>query len=505
MVRVRAPELPKTLPWLNSHPLSLAGLRGRVVLLDFWSYCCINCLHVLPDLNYLERKYRDRLAVIGVHSAKFDSEKETESIGQAVLRYDIQHPVLVDSKFQVWDAYAVRAYPTFVVIDPEGYVVFTTSGEGKRETLDQLIGSLIQSAPGNVGSSAIALMLEKDRTSIVSPLAFPGKVLVDQSDEDSNHLFVADSGHHRIVIGTPKGDVLAIAGTGEPGLADGHFTEAQFCNPQGMAWDRVRQFLYVADTNNHAIRRLDLTNQIVTTIAGTGSQSRILYPHGGKALETPLNSPWDLALVDDQLFVAIAGSHQIWQMPLQQGVMMTYAGTGAEGCVDGSAEIAAFAQPSGLATDGDRLFIADSETSSIRSIRLDTAEVQILCGSGDLYGFGDVDGVGEHVRLQHCLDVADGKNILWIADTYNHKIKTVSRLSGVCQTVFGDGKAGWRDGIGQATQFFEPSGVSTTRSHLYVADTNNHVIRYVNLETLRVRTVEFRGLCAPDVCSPLSL
>jgi thiol-disulfide isomerase/thioredoxin/DNA-binding beta-propeller fold protein YncE len=498
MVRVRSPELPQNLPWLNSqYALSLATLKGRVVLLDFWTYCCINCLHVLPDLKYLEQKYRNSLAIIGVHSAKFDNEKNLESLRQAILRYDIEHPVLVDSNFKVWDQYAVRSYPTVVVIDPEGYVVGTVSGEGQRDVLDELIAKLLQthSPQGISRDQDLKLILEKQQRLSEFPLAFPGKVLAI-----SDHLFISDSGHHRIVVSTINGQVLHTIGTGSAGLVDGAFDYAQFSAPQGLAFDQAHQWLYIADTDNHAIRRIDLVKQTVVTIAGTGKQSHLLYPHCGKALETPLNSPWDLVLVEDELLIAMAGSHQIWQVQLDLGTVMTYAGTGAEGCVDGDTSITALAQPSGLSTNGKELFVADSETSSIRAIRLDNSQVRTVCGSGDLYGFGDRDGTGEQVRLQHCLGVDYAQNGLWVADTYNHKIKCIDVINNSCHTVLGDGQAGFNNGTGQTAQFFEPSGISATSTHLYIADTNNHSIRQVNLTTLAVSTIELFGLCSPGIC-----
>jgi thiol-disulfide isomerase/thioredoxin/sugar lactone lactonase YvrE len=504
MARIRAPELPQHYAWLNTdRPLSLKDLKGRVVLLDFWTYCCINCLHILPDLKYLEQKYRDCLTVIGVHSAKFDNEKETENIRQAILRYDIEHPVLVDSGFQVWQQYAVRAWPTLMVIDPEGYVIGSVSGEGKRDLLDELIGKLVQEHrnKGTVNFQELSLKLEKQQHPLTSRLAFPGKVL---ADAESNLLFIADSGHHRLVVTSLSGDLKHVIGTGEAGLRDGRFDEAQFFAPQGMAYDRPQQILYVADTENHAIRRIDLKQQTVETIAGTGQQSRVIQPHNGQALELALNSPWDVVKVDHFLFIAMAGPHQIWALDLKDGLIGTYAGTGAEACVDGSLDEATFAQPSGLATDGEELFVADSEGSTIRAVGLgENAKVRSICGSGDLFGFGDVDGQGKAVRLQHCLGVAyAGNHQLWIADTYNHKIKRVDTGSGICQTILGDGISGLVDGRGQSTRFAEPSGLSLAEGFLYIADTNNHAIRRVNLETLAVTTLSFPDLCAPNVCFP---
>ncbi|WP_138503987.1 thioredoxin-like domain-containing protein [Nostoc sp. PA-18-2419] len=501
--RVRAPELPQNYSWLNTDkPISLKQFKGRVVILDFWTYCCINCLHILPDLKYLEQKYKDSLSVIGVHSGKFDNEKETENIRQAILRYDIEHPVIVDSGFRVWEEYAVRAWPTLMIIDPEGYVVASVPGEGNRDALEELIEKLIQQhrQKGTINFQELSLTLEKQRQPLITPLAFPGKVLATQVG-----LFIADSGHHRLVMSTFDGEILHLIGTGKSGLTDGAFEEAQFFAPQGMRFDVKNQMLYVADTENHALRRVDLQRQVVETIAGVGEQSRNIRPHGGAALETALNSPWDLVKVGNSLFIAMAGSHQIWQMDLETSIIKTYAGIGAEACIDGSLTECAFAQPSGITNNGQELYIADSEVSSIRGVGIvEPYQVRTVCGSGGLFDFGDVDGQGEDVRLQHCLGVEYAQNFLWVADTYNHKIKLVSP-SGNCQTVLGDGTAGLEDGHGKNTRFFEPSGLSVGGSYLYISDTNNHVIRRVDLSSFEVITLEFVGLCAPDVCIPRNL
>lgn len=498
--RVRAPKLPQDQPWLNTDkPLSIQQLKGRVVILDFWSYCCINCLHVLPELKYLEQKYKDSLTVIGVHSAKFENEKEVENIRQAILRYDIEHPVLVDSGFKVWQEYAVRAWPTLMIIDPQGYVISNVSGEGHRNLLDQLMEKLIQehTEKGTTNFQELSLTLEKQRQPLITPLAFPGKVLATPLG-----LLIADSGHHRIVVSNLDGEVLHLIGTGQQGLTNGSFTQAQFFAPQGMAFDEENQLLYVADTENHALRRIDLKRCLVETIAGTGEQSHNIRPHSGPGLKTALNSPWDLEKVGEHLFIAMAGAHQIWEMQLETGIVQTYAGIGREACIDGPLTDSAFAQPSGITTDGRELYVADSEVSSIRGVELKYPhQVQTVCGSGDLFGFGDVDGYGAEVRLQHCLGVEYTQNYLWVTDTYNHKIKRVDPHNGHCQTVLG-GSAGCQDGQGSGVRFSEPSGLSAMGSHLYIADTNNHVIRRVELDTLTVTTLNLPGLCAPDVCIP---
>jgi thiol-disulfide isomerase/thioredoxin len=492
MVRVRAPELPQNYTWLNTDkPLSLKKLKGRIVILDFWTYCCINCLHVLPDLKYLEQKYKDSLTVIGVHSAKFDNEKDIENIRQAILRYDIEHPVLVDKDFKVWQDYAARAYPSFMIIDPEGYVIATLMGENKRDVLDELIQELIKQHQdkGTINLQELNIILEKQRQPIVTPLAFPGKVLAAPS-----YLFIADTGHNRIIVTTLEGELLHIIGSGKSGLKDGNFDIVEFLAPQGMIFDYQNQILYVADTENHALRKIDLRRQIVETIAGTGTQSRNLQPTQGNALDTALNSPWDLVKHKNKLYIAMAGSHQIWMMDLETNIIKTYAGTGAEACFDGDLETSVFAQPSGITINSNYLYIADSESSSIRAINLETRKVTTICGSGDLYLFGDKDGIGEEVRLQHCMGVEYIQGNLWVADTYNHKIKLVNPKTGECKTVLSNGASN--------IKFSEPSGLSVIDTNLYIADINNHAIRHVNLNTLEVTTLKISDLCAPNFCIP---
>lgn len=449
-----------------------------MILLDFWTYGCINCIHSLNDLKYLEQKYQDCLTVIGIHTAKFDNEQELENIRQAILRYDIRHPVVIDRELKIWDSFAARALPTWVLIDPEGYCIARLAGEGHRQRIDDAIAQL--QANNAISDSPLQLELEQ-ASQPPTPLYFPGKLYAD-----SHRLFIADSHHHRIIISSLDGKIDRVIGTGKAGRKDGYFEQAQFCQPQGLVRDRDR--LYVADTGNHLIRCLDLTQEIVTTIAGTGNQSRIFDPHGGLAREIDLNSPWDLVYLNQSLYIAMAGSHQIWKLDLNHNTIQTYAGRGAEVCLDGELLEAGFAQPSGIATDGQALYIADSEASSIRRIEFGShPQVITLCGSRDLFDFGDVDGIAEAVRLQHCLGITFAGGWLWVADTYNHKIKRITPETGRCCAV-------------TKAEFNEPSGLSFAQDWLYIADTNNHRICRLNLHELTLETLDFPGLCAPDAC-----
>ena len=498
--RVRAPELEGGRGWLNTErPLSLAGLRGKVVLLDFWTYGCVNCMHVIPDLKRLEEKYPNELVVIGVHSAKFENEKETENIRRIILRYGLEHPVVNDADFRIWQAYAVRAWPTQVLIDTSGYVVGKVSGEGHYDVIDGAVGELISEARkrGTLDARPLKFALERAKTGDL-PLAFPGKVL---ADERGDRLFVADSNHNRVVVTRLDGTLLYTIGSGARGRRDGAFEEASFDNPQGLALDPSdNSTLYVADTRNHLLRRVDLKARTVETAAGMGAQLRDYSVRGGPALKTPLSSPWDLALAGRSLYIAMAGPHQIWKLDLDSREVNVYAGTGREARSDGKrlgefddASAATFAQPSGLAADAGTLYVADSESNIIRAVAGE--EVRTLVG-GDLFEFGDRDGEGDAVRLQHPLGLALVAGRLYVADTYNHKIKLLDPRTRRVSTFAGTGKPGQTDGA--RPEFYEPGGLSPARGRLYVADTNNHAVRVVDLATKQTTTLVMRGLQPPQ-------
>ncbi len=489
--RVRAPEITGGRGWLNTDkPLSLAGLKGKIVLLDFWTYGCINCIHIIPDLKKLEAKYANQLVVIGVHSAKFQNEKETENIRRIILRYEIEHPVYNDSEYAVWQSYGVRAWPTQVLIDPAGYIVGGVSGEGNYEIIDQTVAKVAEEfrQKGELNEEPLKLVLERAKVGDL-PLAFPGKILADAAGD---RLFIADSNHNRIVITKLDGTFVETIGTGEVGSTDGPFAGATFYRPQGLAL--AGDSLYVADTENHLIRRVDLKSRTVETVAGTGKQSHE-YFKTGPARSVALSSPWDLQLLGRVLYIAMAGPHQIWKLDLDKNEVSTFAGSGREARLDGSLQESGFAQPSGLATNGKALFVADSESNIIRAIDLTGGQVKTLVG-GDLFEFGDIDGSIDDVRLQHPLGLTPYGDKVLIADTYNHKIKELDPKRQTVTSLFGTGKPGQTDGA--SPSFYEPGGLSIANDKLYVADTNNHAIRVVDLKTKQASTLRINGLTPPE-------
>ncbi|MBU0508126.1 redoxin domain-containing protein [bacterium] len=493
--RMRAPEFPKEFAWVNSdRRLSLRDdLAGNVVVLDFWTYCCINCMHVLPDLEYIEHKYAGQpVVVIGVHSAKFDNESDPRNIETACARYDIAHPVIVDEGHRIWSTYGVRAWPTLVVLDPEGRVVGTLSGEGNRHALDAIVYTLLEEGRENGTLAASPPSIRRSgRVTASSGLAFPGKVLAESSGK---FVFISDSNHDRVIVADPTGLVIAVAGSGRKGRSDGTFADAEFDNPQGLAYDSAENVLYVADTDNHLIRRLDLSTRLVETVAGTGEQ---VYDRAGGRVGRfqGLNSPWDLALIGDTLYIAMAGSHQLWVLDTKTFAVRAWAGSGYEDIQDGDGQHAALAQPSGFAYAGDWLYFADSEVSAVRKVNLKTREVMTLIGRG-LFDFGDRDGKLSRALLQHPLGVAVHGDEILVADTYNHKIKRIHEAKGTVETIAGTGESLLASAREGELVLYEPGGISVAGDTLYIADTNHdRVIRY-NLLNNAWSEFALRGLYA---------
>jgi YVTN family beta-propeller protein len=460
--KVRAPDFTGADGWLNTDkPISIKDLKGHVVLLDFWTYCCINCMHVFPDLKYLETKYKDQpFVVVGVHSGKFDQEKDAQHIRNAVLRHNIAHPVAVDSEYNIWNGFGVRAWPTLVLIDPEGYVVGYVSGEGHRETLDAAIEKLLArgKAKGTLADKPLTFKTERE-TFQSGELEFPGKVL---ADAERQRLFIADTNHHRVLVTDFDGKVKDVIGVAAIGFGDGTFEATQFHQPQGMALSADGNTLYIADTENHAVRAADLVKRTVKTIAGNGKQGYDRQPDG-PAKGAVLSSPWDLARVGDTLFVAMAGTHQIWRIDLAKGTVAAHAGAGPESAIDGTNAEATFSQPSGLASDGKTLYVADSESSTIRAVETKSGgSTTSLAGSNNLFGFGLTDGKGKDARFQHPLGVAltpDGRT-LYVADSFNNVIRRIDTKTGDVTKWLGTGKSDPGTESPDAIGFYEPGGLS---------------------------------------------
>ncbi|WP_410619569.1 NHL domain-containing thioredoxin family protein [Amycolatopsis sp. cmx-8-4] len=459
---MRAPELRGDV-WLNTggRPITLAELRGRIVLLDFWTSGCVNCLHVLDELRPLEAEFADVLVTIGVHSPKFLHEGERASIEAAVRRYEVHHPVVNDPKMELWSQYAVRAWPTLAVIDPEGYVVHVAAGEGHEEALRRVIADLVKKhdAKGTLRRGGGPYVPVEEQQ---SELRFPSKAVATAE----GRILVADTGHHSVVEFASDGEtVIRRFGSGERGGQDGPFDIATFTEPSGIALlpydvaERAGYHAVIADTAGHRLRGLDLITGEVTTVAGTGAQWRN-GPDSGKGVEVDLTSPWDVVWWGPAggVVVAMAGNHTLSVFDPVSGNIRRFAGTTVEGLRDGDVSEAFFAQTSGLAADGDKLWLADAETSALRWIEPagDSFTVQTAIGI-DLFSFGHTDGPADMALLQHPLGLAvlPGARIA-IADTYNGAVRRFDFFTREVTTL--------------ATGLAEPQGLLLTDGRLLVVE-----------------------------------
>ncbi|MFF9752053.1 NHL domain-containing thioredoxin family protein [Streptomyces sp. NPDC014344] len=462
--RVRAPELAGRGGWLNTGggELTLAGLRGKCVVVDFWTFCCVNCLHVVDELRGLEERHRDTLVVIGVHSPKFPHETEHAAVADAVERYAVTHPVLDDPELTTWSQYAVRAWPTLAVVDPEGYVVATYSGEGHVPEIERLVTELESehAAKGTLrrGGLPHAPPAEPEPT----VLRFPGKVL----RLPAGTFLVTDTTRHQVVeLAEDAETVLRRFGRGGRGLTDGPPDRARFQEPQGLAL-LPDGAVVVADTVNHALRRLDPRSGEVTTLAGTGSPWRPGDATDGPARQVNLSSPWDVTWWRDRVWIAMAGIHQLWSYDPAGDAVAREAGTGGEHLVDGPARQALFAQPSGLAVTPDGLWVADSESSALRRLGPD-GQVRTAVGAG-LFAFGHRDGPADEALLQHPLGVTalpDGS--LAVSDTYNHALRRYDPATGEVTTL--------------ATGLREPSGAVVAGEDVVVVESARHRLTRLRL------------------------
>jgi sugar lactone lactonase YvrE len=453
-------------------------------------------MHVLPQLRKLEEKYADVLTVIGVHSAKFNAEKSSDNVREAVRRYGIGHPVVNDANFEIFKSYAARAWPTLMFIDPTGKVIGRHEGEFPVDALDEVLAGMIEEheASGLFKRGPFALQLE---TNADTELSFPGKI---SADGERGRLVISDSNHHRLVVTDLEGNVETVIGNGDSPLASGDskgvyeslgFDHPLFDNPQGTVIDGDK--LYVADAGTHTIVRVDLEAGTAETIAGTGEQS--LYRHkGGEALKVPINSPYDLSLNDGILYIAMAGFHQIWKMDLEEQTVAPFAGDGGEDIVDGLKDAARLAQPYGIDVSNNAVFFVDSETSSVRVAAIaEEGRVVTLVGTG-LFDFGDKDAVGKEALLQHPQGLAVHNDTIYVADSYNSKIKSIAIGSLQVRTVAGSGKQGDVDGNSSIAQFSEPAGLAVAGNKMFIADTNNHKIKVFEFDTGEVTTLDLTGL-----------
>lgn len=497
----RIPDFKPEYSWYNvDTSLTMDRLGGQVALLDFFTYCCINCMHILPDLERLEDNWGQKgLVVVGVHSAKFENEKVGSHLKDAISRYNIRHPVCNDSQATMWGTLGVTCWPTQLILGPHGRPVWVAMGEGHAQFMEELVEIMVEHYGGRGMLTGSPVEITENAHVGGSVLRYPGKVSVE-----GDRVVISDTGNHRVVVVDKEGQVTMVVGQGKAGFHDGGFDEAKFNNPQGACV--VGDLMYVCDTDNHRVRCVDMMTLQVTSVAGTGVMGT--DKEGGRfGVEQMISSPWDICHIaqggGSGLLVAMAGLHQLWLYCLtditwwkgvtyKQGMMVRVVGSGMEENRNNSyPHKAGLAQPSGISLDQDWIYLADSESSTVRKINRKDGAVKNLCGGErdptNLFAYGDTDGDGVNAKLQHPLGVAVGdQGDVFVADSYNHKLKVVKGPKGSVKTLVGGGD----------DQLSEPGGLSWNNGKLYVADTNNHCIKVVDPDTGAMNILD---ICMVDI------
>lgn len=458
---------PEQLEWVNCEPVDMQEQRGRVVVLLFWSAGSVYCQNLMLEVQQVAAKHSESVTVIAVHVPKFEAERDARIVLKTVNRIGFRLPVAHDAAFTLWQQLDVNAWPTMVLIDHAGQVAGALVGDDQRGNLDHAIARMLDDLGADDRQFETHPPVVRPEARV--PLAFPCGLAVS-----TNHLYVADTGHHRILECTHEGRILRQFGTGTPGLVDGHSAECHFQLPRGMCI--IRDALYVADAGNHALRRIALLNGEADTLAGNGQRGSFDPNAQLPPEQTAMDAPWAVAGSFDKLYIAMAGAHQIWEYDQVRRSMRVLSGTGQFGLADASGERTLLAQPAALALIQQTLYMADSAASAIRGVHILGGQTHTLIGQG-VYDFGDQEGARHTALLQYPTGLAlDAKQpLLWIADTYNNQIKTL-RLGG------GELK---RFELDYALK--EPAALACSPGVLWIANTNAHEVLRVDTETRQVR------------------
>ena len=486
--------------WLNvSEPLKASNLEDRVILLDFWTYACVNCMHMIPEIKKLEEEFGSKLTVIGVHSGKFDNEKNVEGIRNAIVKYDISHPVVNDSKFNIWNNFKVKSWPTLILIGPNGQIKGTYVGEGTSQQIREDVTKLVKKYRYSLNRDPLPIVPEKNKI-VGHVLSFPSKLEYVKDFESKGiaktpAILISNSGKNTIIVSSLSGDILLEIGSGKKGLTDGTIGSASFNNPHGLLYKN--SVIYVADTGNHALRKIDLKKNEVSTIAGSGARGQILL-ESKTAKESDLASPWDLEFFPDKnnIIIANSGTHQLLKYDITKEAISPFAGNGVEGIIDGSYPKNNLAQPSAINIFSEKLYFIDSETSSLR-VADKNGLVKTLIGS-DLFKFGHKNGPAKEALMQHPVGLAVDDTGIYIADTHNSIIRKYDVSQATISDYSGSGKKNSDIGSNlKNVSYNEPEDIVAVLDKFYIADTNNNRILVINRNSGDVSVL--------DVMPPLKL
>ncbi len=487
---LKAPALNGEAEWLNTEKIDLINLKHRVVILDFWSYCCINCIHMLPVLEKIENKYQNKkVVIIGIHSPKFKTEKNNENVLEAIKRYRVKHPVVLDKDMKIWKSYGAGGWPTFVIIDPNGKISAKFSGEIPYKNFEKGLDAIIKKYPESKFAKTKFLPKFK-RFENKSFLNYPGKIDINKKTQD---IIISDSGNNRVIILDKNGKILHNIESNNKTFKTNTKNKVSFNMPQGVCWINEKEAM-IADTGNNVIKKINLESNVVSLEAGTGELGRRFKVNEEHiATKAKLSSPWDIAIYENELLITMSGSHQILKYDMESTVSH-FSGTGKEDLEDGTLTNSYFAQPSGISVFKDKIYTADSESSSIRSISIKNNFVSTVVGSG-LFVFGDKTGKVQETLLQHPVGVCAVNNGVYVADTFNNSIKYIDFKKDKSYQIISQNEksvCNINDPECDTLGLFEPNDVKINGNYLYICDTNNHLIRMFDIKKRILKTVKIK-------------
>ncbi len=442
-----ATQLPDHSPWLDTVPAALADLRGRPVVLAFVNAASAWCAQRLAELAHWQRRHPGRAQVLVVQVPRFDFERGPAAALKLLRRQGVSAPMLLDADWSAWRRFGVRAWPTVVLLDARGIEQARVAGLDPPGRLERALGDLIADAGYPPQGEASGELHPEPGLA----LRFPTGLAVSEE-----RLYIADSGHHRILECTHGGRIVRQFGHGRADLLDGPASEAAFQRPQGLALDR--HSLYVADTGNHALRRINLLTGQVDSLCGNGRPGVLQAGPVEQPRLAPLDHPIGLALAQNQLHISMAGDNRLWRYDLGERSLRWVAGSGALAQADGPVDQAAFAQPTAVAAAGHVLYVLDALGSSLRSVHLHGGMVQTVIGQGPW-------AMGEGgLQFPQALALDPATSTLWIADAGNGVLRSTRIGSGELQA------------HALPRRLCGAAGVAAGAGAVWVADTDAHAV-----------------------------
>ena len=416
-----APELSDRLEWVNAERIRLGECTGRVVVLAFFNQASAYCHTLLETLHHLALKHPQRLQVIGLHVPKYPFERDGARVAEGISRLGIRFPVASDTDYIAWQHYGIHGWPSLALIDANGRLRQVLAGDVNAQLIEDTLQPLLDDAPSPLDDTRASISGRRESGS--RTLHHPAGIAIGPE-----RMYIADAGHHQVLECNLHGRVLTRYGTGHAELVDGGPDECAFDAPHGLLLHR--EALYVADTGNHALRRINLRTGQVETLAGNGRPGTL----EGQRIDTPreasLNRPWGLALDGERLYISLAGLNQVWAWEMASGALVHVAGSGQFGHGDGHARSARMAHPAGLAALQNTLYIVESGSATLRRLSFNDGQLRTLVGSG-VFEFGHEDGPRERASLScpQGLALQVDSPVLWLADAGNDRLRTL-RLGG---------------------------------------------------------------------------